>query len=378
QFADDAVCVNCATSQNWDILLDFREKWFGQVWALTLLLLLFGMVWVVKERIAIRPLAPTVLLAGLIIVPVAGTFALGHEEAVLLARRMVQITLPICLLIALGIANLSRRGQIVIVMALLFYGTTTVDWYRIKVPWHRITHLIAEYAQPGELALMEVGFEESALLYYYDHQLPPGMQISSFPVWSDMPRYDYYEVFLPDLLAQQVDIQTDVITAWVTFFSPDDGILDKLDAAGFTRTMTRPYQHLGSEIDVYRYDILPDETVATFENGMILRAFEVTPTGRVDLWWETDRALSTDYVVSVYLLNHDGVLVAQLDSPPPRSTQTWQPGEVIYDPRTPQGIDTLSTGIYTIGVKVYHFTPEIQDIPTQNGERSVILGAWER
>lgn len=378
QFADDAVCVNCATSQNWDILLDFREKWFGQVWALTLLLFFFGMIWLVRDRAKFRPFAPTVLLIGLILMPVAGTFALGHEEAVLLARRMVQITIPITLLIALGIANLRPRAQLVIAAALILYGTTTIDWYRIKVPWHTITDLIAEYAQPGELALMEVGFEESALLYYYDHQLPEGMQISSFPVWSDAERYDYYEIFLPELLNQQADLQNGVVTTWVTFFSPDEGILRKIEAAGFIRTMTRTYTHLESRIDVYRYDLLPDEAIGAFRNGMILRAFEITPDGRVDLWWSTEEILAGDYVVSVYLLNNDGVLVAQLDSIPPRSTLTWQPGEAIYDPRTPQGIDALPDGIYTIGVKVYHFTPEIADVLTEDGEPAFILGAWER
>lgn len=375
QFADDAVCVNCATSQNWDILLDFREKWFGQIWALTLLLFFFGMVWMVKDRVKLRPFAPTVLLIGLIVVPVAGTFALGHEEAVLLARRMVQITIPISLLIALGIANFSKRGQIVVALALILYGTTTVDWYRIKVPWHTITNLIAEYAQPGELALMEVGYEESALLYYYDHQLPT--QISSFPVWSGEARYDYYEVYLPELLAEQRDIQTGVITTWVTFFSPDDGILHKIQDAGFIRTMTRPYHHLGSEIDVYRYDLLPDDAVGTFQNGMILRAFEITPDGRVDLWWSSEEVLTDEYVVSVYLLNSAGVVVSQLDSIPPKSTNTWQPGEVIYDPRVPQGIESLPPDIYTIGVKVYHFTPDIVDILTIDDEPALILGAWE-
>jgi hypothetical protein len=365
QFADEAVCVNCATSQNVEILLDFREKWLGQMWPLTLLLLLGG---VLSGR-------RMWLLLGLIVLPVAGTFALGHEEAVLLARRMVQITVPISVLMALGMMHLQPLARGVLAAALIVYGVTTIDWYRVKVPWHEVTMEIVPYAQPDELALIEVGFEESALLYYYDHLLPDTMQISSYPVWSDQERFDYYERELPALLATQDARQEGIVTAWVTFFSPDDGLLRKLEQAGFTRTWTRPFAHLQTTIDIYRYDRLSQMPLTTFDNGMNLLAAEIVPDDlRVDLWWVVNAPLTRDYVVSAVVLDADGRLVAQLDSPP-----DWRN---IYDPR-PLALtmgDTLPPGEYTVSVRVYGFTADgqIDPIMTVDDDHSFTVGTLAR
>ncbi|MFW5691821.1 MAG: glycosyltransferase family 39 protein [Chloroflexota bacterium] len=393
QFADDAVCVNCATSQNLEILLDFREKWFGQQWPLTLGLFVLGffIVFRLTHGWQVRPGPARLngLLLGLLLMPVAGTFALGHDEAVLLARRMVQITVPVALLLALGLANLQPIARRLLVAVLVLYGVTTIDWYRIKVPWDTVTGLIAEFAQPGELALMDVGFEESALLYYYDHLLPEGMQISSYPVWSDEPRFDYYERTLPALLDAQSERQEGVVTAWVTFFSPDRGILDRVETAGFVRTLTRTYDHLGSAIDVYRYDRLPGDPLGTFINGMTLEAVEIQPdaglAGRVDLWWSADQPLEQAYVVSVALIDENGALAAQYDSPPvlgTRPTPTWIPEEVLYDPRTldPVSGDALPPGRYTVNVRVYALDAagNIDLIPLENGGDTLTLGVLAR
>ena len=385
QFADEPVSLTAAAIAPLDVLLDFREKWLGAQWPLMLALFGAGVLTLVPRR-GVKNAGLLFYLIALIVIPVALTFVIGHDELILLARRLVQITVPVALLVALGISRFPLGARAVIVTALVLYGVTTVDWYRVKVPWHTVTDLIAEYAQPGELALMDVAFEESALLYYYDHRLPDGMQISSYPVWSDQPRFDYYEIELPALLREQDALQSGVVTAWVTFFSPDPGILARLDAAGFQRTMTRPYEHVGSVIDVYRYDRLPDDTSeAAFINGMTLEAVETVPDElRVDLWWGAATPIDADYTVSAALLDEAGQLVAQLDSAPQtgaRPTSTIAPGEVVYDPRPLQTIsgEPLPSGMYTVVVQVYLLTPEgLIPVQTAAGETTVAVGRLTR
>ena len=378
QFADDAVCINCATSQNLDILQDFRLNWFGQMWPLTLGLFLLGLVSVRWRGI--------LLLLGLLVLPVAGTFALGHDEAVLLARRMVQITVPVSVLIALGLLALRGPGRVLLVCALIVYGVTTIDWYRVKVPWHAITDVIAFYAQPDELALMDVGFEEAALLYYYHHRLPPAIQISRYPVWGTQERFDYYERQLPAVLAEQATRQAGVQTAWLTFFSPDDGIIRKLTEAGYVQTLAIPYPHLETTIDIYRYDRLPAERVMSFTNDMTLLAAEYVPAadddqpGRLDLWWTADATLIENYVISAYIQDATGRVVAQYDAQPrdgARPTVGFLPGEVIYDPhRLEWLVPEPPTGELTLAVRVYRFdaTGAIVNIPTQTGAEAVTVG----
>jgi hypothetical protein len=416
QFAAEAVSLTTERIHLGDLALDLRDKWMGQQWALLLMMMGAGLFVIVQRdwqalRGDVSPHAKSfsqgkkdllpspsaafgrgaggeggglsLLLIALLLLPIALTIILGHNELVLLARRLVQITVPVALLIAIGIALLSPQARAVIVVALLLYGVTTVDWYRVKVPWHTITDLIAEYARPGELALADVAYEESALLYYYDHLLPDGMQISTYPVWSDMERYDYYEIMLPELLAEQPARQSDVVTAWVTFFSPDPGILHKLEAAGFQRTMTRPYNHVGSVIDVYRYDRLPEERERVrFENGMLLKAWELVPEAlRVDLWWSVDARTDADYTVSAALLDESGRLVAQLDTQPQdnaRPTTGIEPGEVVYDPHRlalVEGMDSLPPGDYSVIVRVYLWQPDgLIPVLTADGGQSVTLG----
>ena len=369
QFGQDNVCVNCPPPDNWPILLGFRVKWFGEQWPLTGLLFFIGMVTVVYNgqwRIKLRPFYLTVYLILLIVVPIAVTYVLGHSEVIFFAHRLTQITVPIVLLLALGIANLQPFARAVVVVALLLYGVTTVDWYRVKVPWHTVTQLAADYAEADDLVLAEVGPEESALLYYLDHMLPEGTSISTYPFWADVDRFSYYESQLPALLNDhQAESTETVTTVWLIYFSPDPGMMHKVEEAGFTRTMTRTYTHVNdSLISVYRYDLLEDEPLTEFESGMTLLAADVHLDDlRVDLWWQADEPLIENYVVSAFVLDENGVLVAQFDSLPvngERPTTSWQPGEVVYDPHVLQLSDEesmLPSGTYTVGVKVYAITP---------------------
>ncbi|MGB0383591.1 MAG: glycosyltransferase family 39 protein [Ardenticatenaceae bacterium] len=78
--------------------------------------------------------------------------------------------------------------------------------------------------------------------------------------------------------------------------------------------------------------------VATWENGMILRSFEVqmeegAPLA-VQVEWETDQIIHTSYTVFVQLLDHEGKLLSQIDQQPQANmfpTDTWRPGDLIED-----------------------------------------------
>ena len=391
QFASDAVCVNCAPPDNWTILLDFQLKWFGQQWPLTLGLFLLGWVTVIYRRgsfsLRLRPLEPLALLLGLIVIPIVLTYPLGHDELIFFAHRLVQITVPVTLLLALGLGNLQNPARGLVAAALLIYGVTTVDWYRVKVPWDVMAGRIATYAVPGDLALAEVDYEESALLYYYDHQLADGVIISTYPVWSDMNRSTYYDGVLPALLADHQPAPDRPAGAWVTHFSAQTTLMDRLEGAGYTRSLTWPHDHVGSTVYVYRYDRLPsDEPLARFDGGLTLRAAVVHADAlRIDLWWQAETPIHDNLIVSAFVLNADGVLVAQLDSPPfagRHPVPDWQPGELVYDPRLLEivgGADSLPPGDYTAAVQVYTFGADGGIVPvlplSDDDTRYITLGA---
>ncbi|GAB4512430.1 MAG: hypothetical protein OHK0046_11920 [Anaerolineae bacterium] len=421
QFAQDAVCVTCAPPNNWERLLEFRLLWFGQQWPLMLLLFGFGLVRVmglvgsgsavpnpyrqrseaenarIKDARTRDPRGVSgggqrwdglaFLLALMIALPIGITYLLGHEEDIFFAHRLSQITVPITLLLALGIAYLRFTARWVLVLALTLYGVTTIDWYRIKVPWDTVTELVAPLVQSGEVVFVEVGPEESALRYYLDHALPPRVDVRSFPMWGITDRHHYYHTQVPTLLAEQRVTQTDEVkSVWIIYFTLDTTVPDYAEAEGYARTMRRVYTHVDdSSIEVFRYDLLPETSIATFDNGLTLRAAEIVPEHlRVDLWWQTETPLTQDFVISAFLLDANGQLVAQKDSVPmlgERSTLGWASGEVVYDPRLLELTGAaLPPGEYTVGVQVYSFSPDgqIVPLPLAEGEPRLILGTLTR
>ena len=198
-----------------------------------------------------------------------------------------------------------------------------------------------------------------------------------------MNRSTYYDGLLPGLLAEHQPTPEQPAGAWVTHFSAQTTLMDRLEAAGYRRSLTWPYDHIGSTVYVYRYDRLPDgEPLARFDGGLALRAAAVHADAlRIDLWWQADAAIADNLIVSAFLLNTDGALVAQFDSPPFAGRHPmpgWQPGELVFDPRPLQIVseaDALPPGEYTAAVQVYTFGADggiVPVLPIEAGDTPYI------
>ena len=363
QFFAGDVCLTCGESMGFDRLLEFRLSWFGEQWALMMLLVLFGLVAVTytkseQARLSFRPLSPTFLIASLLILPLLLTFIVSHRQLEFFNHHLAQLTIPVVLLTALGLSNFRQPARLMIVGAIVLYGVSHVDWYRQKAPWHDLVAQIAPYVEADELALGEIGAEEASLLYYFDHLLPENTQISAYPWWGEINREAYYSTILPTIIAEQSTQQeSDIITAWFVYWNADVRMRGYLEQNGFVPTMTVSVDHVGNTLPAHRYDILPETPVVTFDNGMTLRAVEIDSDDlRIDLWWSSEQALASDYVTSVLVFDENGVVVAQRDSVPfmgERSTFAWGVGTTVFDPKWLEGV--LPSGDYRVEVQVYHF-----------------------
>jgi len=387
---------------NWLTVLDMRQKWFSDQWAVMLMLALVGLVPhprtpspFHREGDMSNQKSPSLrsgeglgrgfgmpfLLLACLIVPIVVVFIVNLYVPILLTYRLSQITPTVVLLIALGLANFRWPERGWLVAAILVYSLTTVDFYRPKPPWREVAQKAAQYARPGQLAISELGGPDYHVLYYFDRLMPPGTKNYSMRMWR---RNDpsSYPTGVPDVL-------DDYETVWVEDWSAEEDLYVKLAAAGHVRTATMTTDHLGNAIDMYRYDRLPDEVVTTFENGMILRQTDFDAnTMRLDLWWISEVAPTHDYTVSAFLLNEAGQLVAQLDSYPfngERPTSSWQAGETIYDPHVlaaaegfPAPLD-LPAGRYQLGVKVYLSSPQgLTVLQDADGQDYHIVGMVEK
>lgn len=359
---------------NMATLLELRDKFLTGQWAVVGALAGLGVVTLAySERIRLnwKPLRESVLVLMWALLPVIITFVANAWLPILTPRKLALIAPAIALLVAWGLGNLRQPARGLLVGALLVYGVATVDFYQLKEPWDRVAENATRYALPGEAALMEVGLGGYPLGYYLDHSTAfnrtEATPARNLPRWrEDAP--NTYDAELNQLL-------TTHDTVWLAHWSPETRIFDLLGAAGLVRTATMTTDHLGNDLNVYRYDRLPDEPITVYASGMTLLAAEFQ-AGRLDLWWSADEALTQDFSVSAFVLNESGVLVAQHDSFPfenQRPTSSWQLGEVVYDPR-PLNLD-LPTGDYQLGVKVYtYFDGAIY--PTAEGEEYAVVGEF--
>lgn len=359
------------------MLIQLRDHYLTGQWALVAALAVLGvtvLTYGTGRRIYWRPFREPTLALMWVLLPVALTFVANAWLPILTSRKLALIAPAIALLVASGLGNLPRSARRLLIGALVLYGVTTVDFYQLKEPWDEVADDVTHYALPGDTALMEVGLGGYPLGYYLDHSavfsragLTPARNL---PRW----REDSPDTYLTDLN----DLLLGAKTVWLAHWSPDMRIFSLLATAGFRRTALMTTDHLGNDLNVFRYDRLPEENITTFSSGMILMLAEFhEEAGRLDLWWRADRALEQDYSVSAFVLDADGQLATQHDSFPfedMRPTSSWQPGEVVFDPH-PLALEDLPAGQYSVGVKVYtYFDGAI--FPSENGDDFVIVGEF--
>jgi hypothetical protein len=279
-------------------------------------------------------------------------------------------------MIAFGLGNLPKPTTAFLVGVIVVYGVAINDTPRPRPPWREVGENAARYAEADDLALALVTPSGDWQVMYYYERLMPMVERRSLRQWQ-LEDGDSYARGLPALLERYPHV-------WLMQWSKDMSGFEALDATGHTQTAVMTEDWLGNDLNVYRYDVVSplDERVADYDNGMILRdATTLVDQLRVDLWWSADRSLDADYTVSAILLNDSGRLVAQDDSYPfvgERPTSAWKIDDVIYDPHElslVEGVTALPAGEYSVGVKVYLWSPEgITIIPTMVGEEFAVIG----
>ncbi|MEQ8674027.1 MAG: glycosyltransferase family 39 protein [Aggregatilineales bacterium] len=394
QFFDSDVCVNCGSAIDLETLRSFRLSWFGEQWIFMLLLAILGLIrvyyhWKPAAVIKIVPSRNTCLILFLGILPLIFTYLLSHRSLVFFNQHFAQLTIPVVLLIALGLSNIQRPARVILVVMIVLYGVTHVDWYRQKAPWEQVVNTIQPYVASDELVLAEVGAENAALWYYIEHDLPEGVQIGLNPWWGNIENPEFYQQTLPALISSQSEVQNEhVKTIWLIHWNASQTMFTYLAQFGYVPTMQTTTYHLGTiPLITYRYDLLPASPLTSYENGMILNAVNILQDDlRVDLWWSTESAQTTDYVTSVRVFDADNSgLVAQYDSQPQngaRSTTTFEVGEVIYDPKPLEivdGLNALPAGNYRVELQVYRFDANGDIIPVEtiDGQPHTIIGNFD-
>lgn len=359
KFAGDVVLAFPST---WGTLWHFRMPFLGNQWALMLLLALFGLVILNKPsqgeaRFArtknevnwrVSPMQPTVLLVLWIVVPMVLAFVTNLQLPTLQPHRLTQMYPALVILIALGLANFQPRATLFMMAAIVLFGVTTVDTYRPKPPWREFGEAVAQYAQVDDAIVLDFTGGDYTMEYYLDHLLP-NVPYESVWQWTQFQPDTYESGMLGYIYSYD--------SVWVASWSNNQDVFDKLHATGHVRTWSQAILP-DDEFNwwLYRYDRLPEDALAIFDNGMILQHADINPDGQVDLWWTTETDIERDYTISVKLLQ-DGAVVGQVDGQAQlnsRPTSTWATVETLYDPYQ----FDVPAGTYSVSVQVYLWTAD--------------------
>ncbi len=343
-----------------------RGDLFGAHFGLMFGLLLLGLLYVRYRDgfpiVRIRPIAPTIYLLLWFALPILLIVLINTRYEILTPRNFLLITPVIALLIGHGLTNLDRTARTFLVIVIVVVNLTTVDAYFIKPPWRQVAKDILDYRLADEPVLMDVWVDDFALRYHIGRDLgidPVTLPLISIPEWLEK----YKDAFYVRLL----DYVNSKNAVWMADWSKDeDGVLQLLQSHGFVRTATQIETHLETNlIRIYRYDRVPTSSpLAIFADKLALMRTQFDSTvargGRlpVALWWSVQANLGLDYSTSVFLLDSNGVLVAQhdgssLDGKSPM--HEWQAGDLRFDrPAIPIPAN-LPPGEYRIGLKVYWY-----------------------
>lgn len=345
------------------------------------------------DRIAVRPrrvVSPLPLPLITILASGALMFlfvALVNLRVGIVSERTLSFMLPsIALTLAVGLAALSPRLRNLLTLTLIAWAVLT--------PQHIIPHLNSDLAaqtvaagySPGDLVVLETGFDDMAFAYEMDIALPP-QDRRVFPTFSE---YRYVnDAAMQAALDAQLE-STDRL--WLVYWNVPPRMDQRLRAAGFEQTeYTRvpvgiddPLYYTDPFIAVSRY-IRPRLDRAALDFGGQLRLLDViaperVPAGAafsVDLAWQPLAALDRDYTVALFLLDADGLTRLEHFGPDAQQpTGGWPINEITFDRHALTLPADLMPGRYTLYTVVYWYQTVDDPLPVQ-GQRGATVAEIE-
>ncbi len=280
-------------------------------------------------------------------------------------RYLLVCAQPFLLLAAAGLSGWKHVGTVGSVVGISFIGVLNVLslWHYhhnpafLKGQYGSMMADIAAQAQEGDLILLNNPLQASLFAYYH----PEGMSYRFIP---------------PDVLLTEEETERFLREATAGYrraWLVDFGNPQEYDPSHRARAWLARHAYLGLRQDylgatlslfiletppgiAHPMDILLGDEIRL--RGYSLRPEAPSPGDflLLTLYWEALRPISLSYTVFVHLLNPEGGLVAQIDSPPAGGalpTSKWVPGEEIVDPYAIQLPPDLPPGPYQLNAGMY-------------------------
>lgn len=353
---------------SWPALRRVVELAFGGQWALTAGAAVLGLGALIRSRGRAAPGTARLYLAlagiGLLAFMIVANVWFG----LLSARTLVFLTPFLMLIAAYGLGTLDRRAGAALVGAFALATLVTPQTIQPRLRSDDAARAVTAAYSPGDLIILETGWDDNAFWYELGQALPRGAEIIRTLPWVGNPLTA--EPVIPHV-ADDIAAHRRV---WVVQWLQPSAVIPYLegDTGGFRRVLTLEIP-TGAEYEA-EYPANPVVTAVLFEQPGLDRAPvvfgdlfalrdavlpETIPAGgrlHVDLWWAAVEPPALDYSVGVFLLDASGATVADHQGPPgDRPTTAWAVGDPVFDRHTLALPPDLPPGAYTVAVNVYWY-----------------------
>jgi 4-amino-4-deoxy-L-arabinose transferase-like glycosyltransferase len=305
--------------------------------------------------------------------------------AMLSARTLVFLTPFLMLVTGYGLALIQPRAREVFAALLVLLTLTGAQVIQPRLDYDVVARTVAAGYSPGDLVLLETGWDDNPFRYELSLALPAGADIVRTLPWID-----------PGSIAPVVPQVADTVRAYrrvwiVQWLTPPQVIpwlMSGEDGYRLVSDQTVPVGQQYAEL----YPDFPTVRVLLFERpalngpprvyGHLLALHDailpatLAPGDKlhVDLWWSALEPPPLDYSVGVYLMAPDeDRVIAQHDGPPGAyPTSQWVPGQWVFDRHTLAVPHDLAPGVYRVAVGAYWFGDN-QPLDV-NGAAFVVVG----
>jgi hypothetical protein len=357
----------------------FRETW-GYHWrdnAASLLLMPFGLVYLWRRSRLVTTWLPGLLLLMPFIVPIVWHH--GRYTLPLLPFQMIVAAAGLLWLVErlprvpkgvwaalVGLFLLAGARGVPDWASMLGYNTKEIqeidvqmgEWLAVNIPADKV------------VAIDDIG----AITFFSPRPIVDLHGLVSPEMWPVLDDSEPGSAVLHFLAANDVRYLA-VFPAWQPLLVSDPAIARPLQRfTTATHSIIFAQEAVVYEMDwPYRQSIAPEtERVATLGDVIRLRGFDEQlgeDTLDLTVYWESLTAVSDSFKVFIHVMDENGNIVAQVDSPPVNGlapTYRWQPGDLVRDPYQISLPPDLPPGDYEVRVGMY--TDENGRLPASGGE----------
>jgi len=298
-----------------------------------------------------------------------GIMALANLRVGTLSNHTVAFLLPAFALIGgCGLAALARSARLALIGVTLISVIGAPGVVQPRLDYLTAAQAVAADYSPGDLIVLETGWDDDAFRYELIHALGDSAAGSILTTLAWVNNYTPNVPVVPQIEPQIAGTRR----VWVINWLQPAQLMPFLDKSGdsFSPLITRQTS-VGSQYAA----IYPDPTVRevlymrppsivarrysdlfTLDSTLVSDTAQPGHDLHVDLWWTATQPPPHDYSIGVFLLNAQGISAAQQDSPPGTTpTTSWLSGVQHADRHTLRLPATLAPGTYSIAIAVYWY-----------------------